>query len=175
MQLRARFLYALFMASHGPYARVFKRRRPAWDLSAEELRRYPVDSLGHRLGLYLDDNGFELLPRLENHDVFHVITDTPTDVRSEIGLQFLLRGNGRSSLYLLGAVLVGGLIMPEHLPFFLRQHARGAAARRFHDTDFLPLLSQPVGVLTLDGTTVTSGHAEVVWAVIERFSLAARP
>ncbi len=144
MAWRATLLNTLFESSYKFYAQHFKGHKTPWGLTAKDLLEHPPGSLGHRVGQYLRDNGFELLPKLENHDIFHVVTQTPTDVKSEIGLQYLLWGNGKSSLYMWGVLLLGAAVLPEHLPYFLRQRARGAGLESFHKTDFQPLLKQPL-------------------------------
>lgn len=144
---RGRLLHMLFEHSAAHYARHFKRGHTPWGLTTDDLLAYPEGSLGHSLGQTLNAQGFELLPKLENHDVFHILTHTPTDVVDEIGLQFLLWGNGKSSLYMWGVILLGTLTLPEHLPHFLAQRCRGTRLNPFHHWDTFKLLRMPLAEL----------------------------
>lgn len=141
MPVRERLLTFLFQHTHRPYA-WFKEKEP-WDLSPIQLVGMPEGSLGRVLGHYLIERDFELMPKLESHDVAHLLTGTPTDVRGEIALQFLLFGNGKRSVYLLGVLLLGGLLYPGCWSRWRRAHDDGKALRRFFDLDFRRLLPEP--------------------------------
>jgi len=136
-------LTTLFHLSARPYAALHPQRRP-WGLTAAQLADFPPATLGHALGHHLLANGFELMPRLESHDVWHLLTGIGTDVVSEVALQFLLLGNGKRSLYLLGVVALGGLLFPEAWARFARACRRGQALRPFHRLPVHSLLTVPM-------------------------------
>jgi len=140
--LRARALTALFELTHRAYA--LTRRRAAWGLSARQLADMPADSLGRALGELLLDRGFELIPRLESHDLMHLLTGVGADVVSEVELQFTLLGNGKRSLYLLGTVALGLCVYPEHAARFLMGFRRGQRGPRVFDVDGLARLAEPL-------------------------------
>lgn len=142
MDPRHWLLKVLFEHSHRPYAAVFKSNA-AWGLRAETLRSMPPGTLGHTMGTYLHGLGYELIDKLESHDFCHLLTDTPTDIPGEIALQALLLGNGKRSLYLLGALFIGLLLFPEHRVYFHTSYRKGQQLQRFFDLDFHELLHTP--------------------------------
>ncbi|MEM7382351.1 MAG: hypothetical protein AAF361_14305 [Bacteroidota bacterium] len=89
-------------------------------------------------------HSFDIQPKLENHDVFHVLTQTGTSVPEEISMQYYLLGNGKRSLYLFTVICLGTLLYPDELPRFFRAFKRGRAALAFHHLDFSKLLEQPI-------------------------------
>lgn len=147
MDPRHQLLTFLFAHTHRPYA-WFKRKTP-WNLSPMELCAcFPEGSLGHVLGHYLLERDFELMPKLESHDVAHLLTGVDTDVPGEIELQFLLFGNGKRSAYLLGVLLAGLLLFPGSWGRWKQAVKRGRHLERFFDTDFRPLLQHPFAPLS---------------------------
>ncbi len=84
-----------------------------WTVTKTELLLYPSDSLGYHLGCFLLQNSFQLQPRCESHDVFHVITGYGTDTTSEIALQYWLWGNGKRSPFTLLAMFAGFVLYAD--------------------------------------------------------------
>jgi hypothetical protein len=151
MGLRQLLLTGLFNLSHGIYARMAKSDQAPWDETTESLLARPPGSLGRALGEHLRDGGFALLPRLEDHDVFHVVLGIGTSAEEEVELQWVLAGNGKRSLYCLGVLLMGSLVFPERLGRFLECWRRGAGLEPFwfglSGRRVLPMLGWPVGVV----------------------------
>lgn len=141
--MRAKILEKLYDWSKVPYQRFFKKTN-AWNVSKEELLSYPEHSLGERLGVFLNQNSFDLQEKLENHDVFHVLTNTGVTVTEEISMQFYLLGNGKRSLYLFSVIFFGLLLYPDQLKLFRSAYKKGASALQFHQLNFLKMLHQPV-------------------------------
>lgn len=141
--MRHRLLTALFDLTAAPYA-ALKRSRVPWDLTPTELLAFPEGSLGRTLGADLMAKGFTLMPRLEVHDVCHLLTGVAVDVPGEIALQFLLFGNGKRSPYLFGVLFLGSLLFPERMRDFLAAWRQGRALERFFDVDYRPLLARPL-------------------------------
>ena len=81
-----------------PYQRFFKNKK-AWNIEKQELLAYPQETLGYHLEYFLQKNNFDIQPKLEDHDIIHVLTNTGISVREEIGMQYYLLGNGKNSLY----------------------------------------------------------------------------
>ena len=126
-----------------PYQKWFKKSNP-WNISIPELINYPDESLGFELGCFLRNNNFEMQPKLEDHVIIHVLTNTGTTVVEEIGMQYYLLGNGKRSLYCYMVVVSGTLFYANHMSSFLKYYERGKEALRFHDLEFVKMLAQPI-------------------------------
>ena len=102
------------------------------------------DSLGFHLGCFLLKYNFEIQPKLEDHDIIHVLTNTGISVVEEIGMQYYLLGNGKRSLYLGMVIITGTLFYPTRFSYFKQQYQRGKQAHEFYGLDFLNMLSVPI-------------------------------
>ncbi|MFT5751063.1 MAG: ubiquinone biosynthesis protein Coq4 [Flavobacteriales bacterium] len=141
--LRYLLLEKLYEWSKIPYRWLFKDEAP-WDLSLKELLSFPSDSLGYHLGCFLLRNHFTPEPQLEDHDVFHVLTQTGISVPEEIAMQFYLPGNGKRSAYLFTVLCIGTLLFPDEVPRFINSYQKGRKAHRFYNLNFLKLLPIPL-------------------------------
>lgn len=141
--MRAIILETVYEWGKRPY-RKFLKRNSAWNILVTELLQYPNTSLGFHLACFLLKHSFEVQPKLENHDVYHVLTETGISVPEEISMQYYLLGNGKRSLYLFMVVLLGTLMYPDQWRLFLGAYRRGRAALVFHQLDFSKLLQQPI-------------------------------
>lgn len=126
-----------------PYQKWFKRNQP-WNIGIPDLINYPEETLGFQLGSFLQSNHFEMQPKLEDHDIIHVLTGIGTAVVDEIGMQYYLLGNGKRSMYLYIVIVSGTLFYPDKVSEFLNYYGRGKSALRFHDLEFLKMLQQPI-------------------------------
>lgn len=142
--MRKRLLAWLFATSQRFYTRHFKKKKEAWNLSKKELLLLPKDTLGYHLGAFLDENKFELLPKVERHDAYHVVTGYGTKVEDEIALQYLCFGNGKRSKYLFGVLLLGTILLPEYVPYYFKSFQLGKNCHAFHHYDYLKLLEVPL-------------------------------
>lgn len=133
----------MYEVSRKPYQKYFKKSTP-WEIDKEELLQYPKDSLGFGLGNFLDKNHFDIQPKLEDHDIIHVLTNTGISVVDEIGMQYYLLGNGKKSLYLYVVILSGTPFYLRHLDYFFQQYKKGKQALPFHYLDFSKMLLIPV-------------------------------
>ena len=129
--------------SRKPYQKYFKKSIP-WEIDKDKLLQYPNDSLGFGLGDFLNKNHFDMQPKLEDHDVIHVLTNTGISVANEIGMQYYLLGNGKKSLYLYVVILSGTPFYITQIKYFLQQYKKGKQALPFHYLDFSKMLSVPV-------------------------------
>ena len=141
--MRAIILETLYEWSKIPYQKYFKKN-DAWEVSLSDLVQYPEYSLGFHLASFLLKHSFEIQPKLESHDVFHVLTGTGISVPEEVSMQFFLLGNGKRSIYLFMVVLLGTLLYPDYLKRFLTAFRKGRKADAFHHLDFSKLLYQPI-------------------------------
>ena len=112
--LRKQLIEWLFENSQKVYTNLFKNHEP-WGIYREELLTYPDESFGKHLGLFLAKNNFELIAKVERHDAYHTLTGYDTNVEDEIALQCLCFGNGKRSMYLYGAMILGIIILPDYL------------------------------------------------------------
>ena len=112
---RKRIITWLFHRAQYVYTNHLKRTEP-WSVSKQELLSMHPHTLGHHLGQFLAENGFDLIPRAERHDAYHVVTGYSTDIQDEIAQQYLCLANGKRSPFLFGVITVGSLLLPEYLP-----------------------------------------------------------
>ncbi len=131
-----------------PYIKT-KNKNEIWKITRSELLLFKEETLGFHLGCFLLTYGFEMEPYFENHDVFHVLTKTGITVVDEIGMQFLLLGNGKRSLFLWLGIILGVLFYWSDFQYFKKQYQRGKTANRFFDLNFEKLLNVPINYLNI--------------------------
>src|SRR5690606_10356562 len=136
MNYRLKFMLWLYDWSQLVYAKLFKRNKKAWGISIHEFLLSPEGTLGKALGEFYREKGFSVMPKLENHDVFHLITETGTEIQDEIAMQYLLFGNGKRSLYMFSMIEIGTVLYPEFLPYYLQTYRKGKVLNCFHDIEF---------------------------------------
>ncbi|WP_419868860.1 Coq4 family protein [Chryseobacterium sp. CT-SW4] len=144
-KLRLRFLLFMYENSQRQYRKYFKKTKRQWQFNEEQLLSFQEDSLGRALGEFYKKHGFRMIPKMENHDVYHLVTDYGTSMKEEIAMQYLLFGNGKRSAYLLGVMLLGGIIFPEYFKTYMKAYRKGKNMKPFHHWDFEELLWQNVG------------------------------
>ena len=138
IKLRKQIINWLFASSQKLYTR-FKNKQP-WNIGNEELLAMPLHTFGYELGRFLEGNNFQLIPKVERHDAYHVLTGFGTQQEDEIALQYLCFGNGKRTPYLFAVLLLGTLILPDYLSYYRRAYIFGRDAHAFHHMDFKPLL-----------------------------------
>ena len=140
MNIREKICAWLFEKSERPYRFLFKQGKKAWNLSSADLARYPKETLGYATSQFLIKNNFELLDKLESHDVMHVLLEMKTTVKEEIGMQFLLLGNGKKSAYMYATIMLGYILQLEHYKYFSYCYRRGKTLHPVHKIDFFEAL-----------------------------------
>ncbi len=143
MKFRKQIVNWLFIISQKRYTQLFKKHQ-AWYIGKKDLLQLPTDSFGYHLGSFLQKNGFELIPKVERHDAYHVLTDYGINVEDEIALQWLCLGNGKRSLYMYGALILGTLILPDYYHYYKKSYRKGKQANTFHHLDYKELLQTPI-------------------------------
>lgn len=138
MNLRKHIIIWLFKHSQQLYT--FFKSKPSWEINRSQLLLLPKNTLGYALGDFLDINGFELLPKVERHDAYHVVTGYGTNVEDEIALQYLCYGNGKRSLYLFGVIAIGTLLLPDYYKLYFHSFKIGKRANSFHHYNYKRLL-----------------------------------
>lgn len=136
----------LFEMTQTVYLKYFKKNT-AWAINKKQLLDYPKSTLGYNLGRFLEKQGFDIIPKAERHDVYHVLTGYSIREQDEVALQYLCYGNGKRSIYGLGVILVGSMLLPEYLKYYIQSYKRGQSAKAFHDLDFKPLLGHSLSDL----------------------------
>lgn len=144
MKIRLNIMLALYNSSQKIYTQLFKQNKSAWKISKEDFLKFSKDSLGYHMGIFYQEKGFDVIPKLENHDVFHVITESGTEIQDEVAMQYLLLGNGKISLYQFAMIGIGTCIYPEYLKMYFRALAKGNSMQKFYHLDFEALLKIPL-------------------------------
>ena len=137
--LRKQFIIWLFEHSQQLYTSLFKKH-DSWNITKYDLLKLPQPTFGRHLGEFLDKNNFELIPKVERHDCYHVLCGYSTKVEDEIALQCLCYGNGKRSPYLYGAILLGVAILPDYYNYYYKSYKIGRRANPFHHFDYKKLL-----------------------------------
>jgi len=143
MKIRKQLIIWLFEISKTVYTYLFKHHK-AWNVTKKDLLTLPNDSFGYHLGSFLDNNNFELIPKVERHDAYHTLTGYGTKVEDEIALQYLSYGNGKRSPYMYGAIILGSILLPDYLSYYIKSYKIGKQANAFHHLDFSKLLYTPI-------------------------------
>ena len=129
------------------YVRWFKQGVRSWKHDQSTLLQFPEGSLGRKLGEFLESEQLKLMPKLEDHDVMHVLMEYKSTVVDEVRMQFFLLGNGKKSMYALCTAIIGLLIQPEYLPAYWKEFKTGRYCLPIAKWDFQYLLHEPVLVL----------------------------
>ncbi|MEO1033896.1 MAG: Coq4 family protein [Bacteroidota bacterium] len=138
--IRKQLIIWLFEHSQRLYTALFKNHE-SWNITKVDLRNLPPSTFGRHLGEFLDKNNFELIPKVERHDCYHVLCGYSTRVEDEIALQCLCYGNGKRSPYLYGAIILGVTILPDYFNYYYTSYKIGKRANPFHHFDYRKLLN----------------------------------
>jgi ubiquinone biosynthesis protein Coq4 len=109
----------------GPIVFNFGIKENGWNLTTADLLKFPERSVGKALGEFLKKNKLEPLPRAESHDVYHLLFDYSTSFKDEVGLQFFLWGNGKTSLASIGTSIGAWCIFPTQWNYLKTSFKRG--------------------------------------------------
>lgn len=107
------------------YLKTFKAHKAKWKYSKDDLRSFPTGSLGKEIANFLDENNIDLIPKAENHDVFHMVTGYKTTAVDEIAMQYWLVGNGKITPYTIGTCIIGAIVIPENWSAYLKAFKKG--------------------------------------------------
>ena len=140
-KIRIQFLLFVYENTQKLYRKFFKKKKRQWAFSQQQLLAFEEDTLGRKLGEFYKKHGFTMIPKMENHDVHHLLTDCGTRFEEEIAMQFLLLGNGKMNAHLLAAIFLGSLILPEYFKIYIQAYKKGKRMRPFYYWDFEKLLT----------------------------------
>ena len=143
MGIRKKICIWLFDISKLPYAKYFKKNE-AWNLSTNDLLKFPTNTLGNELGKFLNTNNFKLIPKLEKHDAYHVITGFGTTVENEIALQYFFLGNGKKSIYMYAVISIGFMLVPEYYQLYFKSYKKGKNTNPVYNLNIKNLLTEPL-------------------------------
>ncbi|TZF92581.1 hypothetical protein FW781_21335 [Chryseobacterium panacisoli] len=141
-KIRVQFLLFVYDKTQKLYRKYFKKKKRQWQFNEKQLLEFQEDSLGRKLGEFYRKHGFSMIPKMENHDVHHLITGCGTNFEDEIAMQYLLLGNGKLNAHLLAAIVLGTIILPEYVKIYIKAYKKGQNMRAFYHWDFEELLSQ---------------------------------
>lgn len=142
--MKEQIIETLYKSIKKPYQMAFKKTVDAWNVSISEFLQYDENSLGFHLGCFLLKYNFQVQPQLEEHDVYHVLTNTGITVKDEIDMQFYLFGNGKRSPFVLIVLLTGILFYPFEYKSFINSYRKGKNANQFYHLNFLKMLHIPL-------------------------------
>ena len=146
-KLRENLLIELVEITKPIYVKFFKKNQKAWQQNKSTLKKFPPNTLGNSLGVFLEKEGFGLLPKLEDHDVLHVLLNYKTTIEGEVKMQFFLLGNRKKSSYALFTAIIGILLVPERFNEFLKEFRKGRKCINISKWDFEHLLCEPIDLL----------------------------
>jgi hypothetical protein len=110
--------------------------KKTWGLSLSDYQNFQEESLGFQLYQFYKEKNLVPIPKLENHDVYHILLEANTDTRSEILLQFFILGNGKRSKFTILASLGSLILFPELWFDSLLAYKRGRTYQHFGHIDF---------------------------------------
>ena len=68
------------------------------DSKLAQLRTCEKGTIGREVAELLDEKGYRLIPKFENHDLKHIVLDYEMTIHDEIKMQAYLIGNGNTSI-----------------------------------------------------------------------------
>ncbi len=97
------------------------RRKKAWGITTEMLLGMPTNTFGYYLGSFLKERNFSLIPKVERHDAYHVLTGYGTNgIRKRNCFTVLLFWERQTySISLRCAIARARLLSSSRLPWLL--------------------------------------------------------
>lgn len=127
-----------------PYEYIFKTKATSWNLTITDYMNHKEETLGNKLGSFLNTHNYSIQEKLEEHDVFHVLTSTGITVVNEIEMQFYLLGNGKRSPFVFLVIATGIFFYPTNYKKFYKSYQKGKKAHQFYHLDFSKILHIPL-------------------------------
>ena len=137
-KLRRRTMIFLAHEIGLPYFRLTRKPRN-FPYSLMNMTGMAEGTVGRALYGFLHNNGLDLLPYYEKHDIKHVVLGYEATEEGEVSLQCFMLANGRITLPVLLCVLFGFLTMPEYYRCFIRAWHRGRHVPALGQLDWFSL------------------------------------
>jgi len=129
----------------------------------QNLRSFPIGTLGNDIAKCLDENNLGLVPKFESHDLKHVLLDykmTPVD---EIRMQAFMLGNGNYTFPCFAILTFGAILLPDEWLTFYKDFKKGLNSKpisswtieKYAEFQTLSLRSQVFENTTLKQETLT--------------------
>ena len=119
------------------------RKPEIFPFTREELKKFPDDTLGKDLIIFLETKKLDLLPYYARHDIKHILLNYDTTDEGEGSLQCFMLGNGHISFPVIATVVYAFVTMPEYWPGFKKAYARGKRCNPISDWKWFEILEQP--------------------------------
>jgi ubiquinone biosynthesis protein Coq4 len=141
--MREKFLAIFSRQALRLHAYLRKSTQP-WQLDCHTLLAYQPGTLGAALHQFYTQHSFHPLPRMEYHDIDHLILEYPTDVKGEILLQSFIVGNGKKTFFSLLAFAASLCILPEMIVPAKQAYKRGKSFHPIWHIDYRTQLAHPI-------------------------------
>jgi ubiquinone biosynthesis protein Coq4 len=112
--------------------------------SMDELHLMRAGSLGKSFAEFITNNGLELLPYFETHDLKHVLLGYGSTACDEACLQFFYLGNRHYSVATIFSSVFSCMLLPEYFFKYLAAYRRGTKAKRIGKIPLECLVFHPV-------------------------------
>jgi hypothetical protein len=122
----------------------FRKSTQPWQLEASSLTSCPPGSLGEALYQFYHQHQYHPIPRMEYHDVEHLILEYQTDVKGEILLQSFVVGNGKKTFFAVLACVASACILPETIFLSYQAYKRGKTYLPIWHIDYRAELNTPL-------------------------------
>jgi hypothetical protein len=146
IHLRSKLLVFLTHNMALPVLR-FIRKPKIFPFTPQQLKEFPVGTLGNDLIIFLETKKLQLLPHYAKHDIKHVLLEYDTTDDGEVCLQCFMLGNGHISFPVAATVLYGIVTMPEHWQKFKAAYTRGRKSMPIANWHWFEILHQPTHLL----------------------------
>ena len=142
MKIREKIPGLLVRLSIDTYRKIFKHNKTTWAIKYDDLAKMNSNTLGYELYQFLKMNQIQLLTQFETHDIFHIITGYTIHPVDEIRMQYFLLGNGKRSLFLIGTICLGTILLPEYFLSYHRAFQKGSNVLPIYNWQFEHLLNE---------------------------------
>ena len=115
-----------------------------WDLSTEQLLKFPEGTLGKALGDFLKKHDLEILKGAEYHDIQHVLLGYSISFKDEVALQFFLHGNGKKSFASFSTRIGAWCLLPTEWKYLKAAYKRGKSCKDITKLNYKALLYDDV-------------------------------
>ncbi len=131
-----------------PFLRLI-RRPNKFPYTIQQLKLFPVGTLGYELFRFLHQRDLDILPHYTRHDLKHIVLNYDTTEEGEACLQCFMLGNGRVSFPVLATVIYSMLTMPEYWKSMKTAFYKGKQAIPIHNWKWNAILHENTDALRM--------------------------